>query len=95
MNEQALKDRMRTIRQEKNLSAKECWIKLFLERFLTRLSRSSQSDKFIFKGGFLLSYILPIGRETSDLDFLITRIKVNEAEVKILSRLKPKASPEE
>lgn len=52
MNEQALKDRMRIIRQEKKLSAKECWTKLFFERFLTRLSHSSQSDKFIFKRGF-------------------------------------------
>jgi len=81
MNEQSLKDRMRKIRLEKNMSAKECLNKLFLERFLARLSRSSQSDNFIFKGGFLLSYILPIGRETSDLDFLVTRIKANEAEI--------------
>lgn len=75
MNEQALKDRLRTLAQEKKIPFNTCLKHLFLERFLVRLSRSSQSEKFIFKGGMLLSYLLKLGRETTDLDFLLTRIK--------------------
>ncbi len=34
-----------------------------------RLARSNKLDRFIFKGGFLLSKYLNLGRETADLDF--------------------------
>lgn len=82
MNENALKDRIRNISKERGQTSKECWIKLYLERFLSRLSRSQYSDKLIFKGGFLLSYMLEIGRETSDLDFLLTRMNSQENEIR-------------
>ena len=64
MNEQALKDRIKIIAREKGIQFNECWKKLLLERFLLRLSRSAHDRKFIFKGGFLLAYIMEIGRET-------------------------------
>ncbi|NNM43831.1 MAG: hypothetical protein HKM07_05765, partial [Chlamydiae bacterium] len=81
MNEKALLDRIRKISREKEIVVQECLTKLFLERFLVRLARSSFSDKFIFKGGFLLSYMIEIGRETSDLDFLLTKINAEEEEI--------------
>lgn len=56
--------------------------KLPLERFLLRLSRSNHDNNFIFKGGFLLAYMMEIGRETVDLDFLITRMETSENEIK-------------
>lgn len=74
MNEQSLKDKLQTISKEKELPFNACWKQLLLERFLSRLSSSAHVDKFIFKGGFLLSYMIKIGRETIDLDFLLTRI---------------------
>ncbi len=74
INEQALKDRLQTIAKEKEIPFNACWKQLLLERFLARLSRSSHVNKFIFKGGFLLSYMMKIGRETVDLDFLLTRM---------------------
>jgi predicted nucleotidyltransferase component of viral defense system len=74
INEQALKDRLQTIAKEKEIHFNACWKQLLLERFLARLSRSSHVDKFIFKGGFLLSFLMKIGRETVDLDFLLTRM---------------------
>ena len=43
-----------------------------------RLSKSVHADKFIFKGGYLLAYLMNIGRETTDLDFLLTRMKAEE-----------------
>lgn len=76
INDQALKDRLQTIAKEKEIPFNACWKQLLLERFLARLSQSSHVNKFIFKGGFLLSYMIKIGRETIDLDFLLTRMKV-------------------
>jgi predicted nucleotidyltransferase component of viral defense system len=84
INEQALKDRLQTIAKEKEIPFNACWKQLLLERFLARLSRSSHVNKFIFKGGFLLSYMMKIGRETVDLDFLLTRMN---AEVKGLQEV--------
>lgn len=48
---------------------------------MARLAKSSLSDKFIFKGGFLLSYLLKLGRETTDLDFLLTRMQTREQDI--------------
>lgn len=81
INEQALKDRLHTIAKEKDIQFNACWKQLLLERFLARLVRSSHSNKFIFKGGFLLAYMIKIGRETTDLDFLLTRMKAEEKEI--------------
>ncbi len=82
MNEQALKDRLQTIAREKSIPFNACWKQLLLERFLARLASSIYSNKFIFKGGFLLSYLMKIGRETMDLDFLLTRMNVEENELR-------------
>ncbi len=49
MNEQALKDRLLIIAKEKRIHFNECWKKLLLERFLVRLSKSSEKEKMIFK----------------------------------------------
>jgi predicted nucleotidyltransferase component of viral defense system len=82
MNEQGLKDRLQAISKERGINFNECWKKLLLERFLSRLSRSTYTQQFIFKGGFLLAYIMEIGRETTDLDFLLTSINASEDEIK-------------
>lgn len=82
MNEQALKDRLQAISKEKGIQFNECWKKLLLERFLFRLSRSVYTKKFIFKGGFLLAYLMEIGRETTDLDFLLTSMNASEDEIR-------------
>ena len=79
---QSLKDRLKTIAQNKNTPFNACWKQFLLERFLVRLARSVHSHRFIFKGGFLLSYLMEIGRETTDLDFLITRMEAEEEELK-------------
>lgn len=78
MNEHALKNRLHVIAKERHIPFNLCWKQLILERFLVRLSRSPYADKFIFKGGFLLNYLIKIGRETIDLDFLLTKMKANE-----------------
>lgn len=53
----------------------DCWKRLLLERFLARIASSKHKEKLIFKGGFLLSYLLETNRETVDLDFLLTKLK--------------------
>lgn len=54
---------------------------LLLERFLVRLAYSEFSEKFIFKGGLLLSKYLEIGRETRDLDFLIDKLEATSEHI--------------
>jgi predicted nucleotidyltransferase component of viral defense system len=78
---QSLKDRLHVIASQRNLPFNACWKQLLLERFLARLAASNHSSKFIFKGGFLLSYLMKIGRETIDLDFLLTGMKAEEKEL--------------
>ncbi len=78
ISEQALKEKLQTIAREKGIPFNSCWKQLLLERFLVRLHSSSYANKFIFKGGFLLSYMMKIGRETVDLDFLLHRMKVEK-----------------
>jgi predicted nucleotidyltransferase component of viral defense system len=75
MNETALKDRLKVIAKEKGSTFNEVWKQFLLERFLARLSHSDHQEKFIFKGGLLLAQYLIIGRETTDADFLMTKMK--------------------
>lgn len=75
MNTHALKDRLKIIAKEKGVTFNEVWKQLLLERFLARLSVSEHQEKFIFKGGLLLAQYLVIGRETTDADFLVTKLK--------------------
>lgn len=75
MNETALKERLKVIAGEKGILFNEAWKQFLLERFLARLSNSKHQNKFIFKGGLLLAQYLEIGRETTDADFLIKKIK--------------------
>lgn len=75
MNETALKDRLKAVATQKGVLFGEVWKQFLLERFLARLSNSKLQEKFIFKGGLLLAQYLEIGRETTDADFLATKIK--------------------
>ena len=86
MNEQTLKNCLQTISQDKEINFHECWKRLLLERFLSRLSRSAHTQKFIFKGGFLLAYMIELGRETSDLDFLLTKISASKNSIEPVIR---------
>ena len=81
MNEQALKDRLKAIVEIEKRTFNEVWRRLILERLLVRLSNSGHSEKFIFKGGLLLSHYLEIGRETKDADFLVTQLDVERANI--------------
>lgn len=69
--EQSIKERIRTLSREGNLTFAVLWQNLILERFLARLCQSEYKEHFILKGGSLLARYIDLGRETRDLDFLI------------------------
>lgn len=51
----------------------------FLESVLSKLSNSEYNDKFIFKGGYILSNIVGLdSRSTVDIDFLIKNMAFDE-----------------
>lgn len=75
MNETALKERLKIIAKNKGATFNVIWKQLLLERFLAKLSRSRHHEDFVFKGGLLLSQRIEIGRETTDIDLLMTRNK--------------------
>lgn len=53
-----------------------------MEKILEKLSKSAYSDKFIFKGGFLLSNMMGIDtRSTMDIDFLLEKITLSKENV--------------
>ncbi len=55
----------------------------FLEVILKKLSQSSYSNHYIFKGGFLLSNVIGVeSRSTVDIDFLFHQITLSEETVK-------------
>lgn len=58
------------------------FIKLTLERFIARVEKSNYKNNLIFKGGYCLNNFIKIGRETSDIDFLIRSIDANIESVK-------------
>ena len=74
LSENAIKARLRNLANEQEKSINELLKKLYLERFLARLAKSSFKNQLIFKGGYLLRYYIKIGRETKDLDFLFTQL---------------------
>lgn len=82
MNEQALKERLKTIAKLENKTFQEIWKQLLLERILVRLSESTFKQQFIFKGGLLLSHYIPIERETKDIDFLNRTTLSNQGQIK-------------
>ena len=84
LSENALKERLKFIANERQLTFNEVWKNLLLERFLARLSQSEYRDKLIFKGGLLLAHYIELGRETIDVDFSLRKFKIDSANYKQL-----------
>lgn len=75
---QSMKQRLKSVAKERDLTFDEIWHNLILERFLARLCQSKYKGNFILKGGTLLARYIPIGRETKDLDFLVAKLQNTE-----------------
>jgi hypothetical protein len=65
--EQSIKEKIKALAKEQDSTFAELWRNLILERFLTRLARSSYREKFVLKGGTLLAKYIHLGRETQEL----------------------------
>src|SRR5271156_2401994 len=76
--EQSIKEKIKALAKERETTFAELWRNLILERFLTRLARSSYREKFVLKGGTLLAKYIHLGRETQDLDFFIQKLSNTE-----------------
>ena len=81
LSENELKQKIKNISNGGGGTFQEILKQLCLERFLARLTNSELSGKLIFKGGNFLRYYLPIGRQTTDLDFLMTKIQAERSAV--------------
>ena len=68
-NTMSLKAKIRNIAKQKNIPAQVILQNYMFERFLVRLSVSAYKDKFVLKGGMLVSAIVGLdNRATMDLD---------------------------
>ena len=79
MNDMSLKAKIRNIASEKNVSASAVLQNYLISRFLFRLAKSDYQDKFVIKGGMLISSMIGIEqRSTMDLDTTLRYMKLEE-----------------
>ncbi|MBP5309663.1 MAG: nucleotidyl transferase AbiEii/AbiGii toxin family protein [Lachnospiraceae bacterium] len=83
MNDMSLKARIRNMAVEKNISAAAVLQNYLINRFLFRLAKSEYKDKFVIKGGILISSIIGIEqRATMDLDATLRYMKLEEDSIR-------------
>ncbi len=84
-NAMQLKALIKNIAKKKNVSAILVLQNYMLERFLERVSLSQYRDKYIIKGGFLISSMIGIdSRTTMDMDATIKGYPVNKESIQTM-----------
>lgn len=87
INKASLRSRINKLSQETGVHQNILLKSFFFEVFLRRLCLSKYVDRFVFKGGFLLSTSLGIRfRSTMDIDVLAMRIKVERESIASIFR---------
>lgn len=81
VNIESLRARLLNLSKEKKIDFQWLLNRLGAEQFLYRLSQSPHAEKFIFKGGSLLTYLIESDRKTKDLDFSVRQITSQVDEV--------------
>jgi len=77
-----LKGYIRNISADKNLRAQEVLQMFLFERVLERLANSDYKNKFILKGGLLISSMIGISeRTTMDMDTTVRGIQMEEKDI--------------
>ena len=77
-----LKNLIKKISKEKNISAQILLQNYMLERFLERISYSKYKNKYILKGGFLIASMIGVDiRSTMDMDATIKGYPLNEERI--------------
>lgn len=83
MKSPELKGAVKNIAKQKNVSPQAVLQTLMFERLVERLSVSKYRDKFILKGGLLISSMVGIGeRTTMDMDTTVKGLDMNEEQVR-------------
>ena len=88
-NAMQLKAVIKNKSKELNISPQLLLQNYYMECFIDRLSRSEYADRFIIKGGFLISSLVGLdNRSTMDIDTTVKNLSVNESEIsKIISHI--------
>lgn len=82
LSAEQIKGRIRKIATDKNIDAIILLRIFMMERFLERLSLSKYKDKFIIKGGILISSMVGISlRSTMDIDVSVKGINLTKSEI--------------
>lgn len=82
MNKAKLTSLCHKISKDTGLSFNAVMLYYFLESILKKLAKSRYNEKFIFKGGFLLSNMVGIeSRSTTDIDFLLKNMQLSEENI--------------
>lgn len=82
MNKTQLTILCHKISKETGLTFNSVMTYYFLETILKKFASSSYRDKFVFKGGFLLSNIIGLqSRATADMDFLIQNYTLSKENI--------------
>jgi len=82
-NAMSLKAKIRNIAKAKNISAQVVLQNYFFERFLYRLSRSEYRDKFILKGGLIITAMAGLdARSTMDMDATVRSFPLDEEHIR-------------
>ena len=78
-NAMSLKAKIRNMAKQKNIPAQVVLQNYMFERLLVRLSKSTYKDKFVVKGGMLISAIVGLDhRATMDLDTTIRNLSLTQ-----------------
>lgn len=88
-NPMQLKALIKNKSKELNISPQLLLQNYYMECFIDRLSRSEYADRFIIKGGFLISSLVGLdNRSTMDIDTTVKNLSINESEIsKTLSHI--------
>lgn len=79
MNKDKLTALCHRVSKEKGITFNVAMTYYFLEVILRKIAGSDYKEKFVFKGGFLLSNIIGLeSRTTSDMDFIIEQMRMDE-----------------
>ncbi len=80
-NSESIRAKLLNVANEEKIVFQDLLHRYGAEQFLARLSSSKFLERFIFKGGSLLTYLIDTERQTKDLDFSIRQIsnKIEDA----------------
>ena len=81
-NDASLRGKAKALAREHGLMAQEVMQMYLFERFLARLAASPYSDRFVLKGGLLISALIGVAnRTTMDMDATLRSISLDEQTV--------------